>query len=239
MLRLVAACAHAAAALAGAGPPPVTLANDASNVPELPRSPADGEWPPPAPLSHVVKRLPDGSASAASCQRACLSYVNTGVSPVSGWTKCQSFTYANGSCYARMDATWAPTSADGATSGRVSWPAARCRSVRDCSHNGECSSATSLCDCQPAWTGDRCQTLRILPAVRNTGLVSKDGGANTSSWGGTVSRADDGSFHMLASEMTEHCGINAWASNSHVVHAVSSTPGGAYRCVRACRPPDS
>lgn len=41
-------------------------------------------------------------------------------------------------------------------------------------------------------------------------------------------RGDDGKFHMLASEITEHCGIDAWTSNSHVVHAVSDTPGGTY-----------
>ena len=170
MLSHVAAAALAAAAAATAAAlPSVTLARDASNVPELP---AEVEWPPPAPLSHIVKKLPDGSASAASCQRACLSYVNTGVSPVSGWTRCQSFTYINGSgCYARMDASWAPTSVTGATAGRLAWPPARCSSARDCSHNGACSSVTSLCECHHAWIGDRCQTLHILPAVRNSGLV--------------------------------------------------------------------
>jgi hypothetical protein len=213
--------------LPAATPPRVQLFHGVSNVPT---APDDGtvEWPPPAPLSHIIKPLADGDGSAQGCQAACLRYRNTAVSPVSGWTRCQSFTYTNGSCYARLDAAWAPRGVAGATSGRVSWPAQRCGSVRDCSHNGVCSATSSLCECFPAWRGDRCQTLDLLPAVRGSGLRAVDGGANTSTWGGSVARADDGSFHMLASEMTQHCGINAWASNSHVVHAVSSTPGGAY-----------
>lgn len=36
---------------------------------------------------------------------------------------------------------------------------------------------------------------------------------------------------MFASEMDRHCGINAWTTNSHVIRAVSDSPGGIYHRV--------
>ena len=51
------------------------------------------EWPPPAPYSNVVKDLGVAAAkSAAACEAACVAYRNSDVSPVSGWTRCTSYT---------------------------------------------------------------------------------------------------------------------------------------------------
>ena len=42
---------------------------------------------------------------------------------------------------------------------------------------------------------------------------------NISSWGGHVLRGDDGVYHLWVSEFVNGCGLSAWLSNSHVVHA--------------------
>jgi hypothetical protein len=49
-------------------------------------------------------------------------------------------------------------------------------------------------------------------------------GANVSSWGGAVLLNDDArpTYHMWASEMAEGCGIEAWQTNSRIVHATSA-----------------
>ena len=104
----------------------------------------------------------------------------------------------------------------------------RCRSDDDCSLNGKCT-ASKQCKCRPQWSGDRCETLRLGAATRGAGYRAVDDGHNTSSWGGAVLLDETtGTYHMYASEMTAHCGIGAWAQNSRVIHATSSTPGGTY-----------
>ena len=110
------------------------------------------------------------------------------------------------------------------TSGVLDWP---CRSNSDCSLNGECRSGT--CACRKAWSGRRCERLMLLPALRDQGYRGIDDGHNTSSWGGAV-LYDNGtqSYHMWAAEMTEHCGIGAWAQNSRIIRAESTHPGGPY-----------
>jgi hypothetical protein len=37
------------------------------------------------------------------------------------------------------------------------------------------------------------------------------------------------SYMFAVSEIESHCGIEAWTTNSHVVHAVSETAGGVYQ----------
>jgi hypothetical protein len=107
-----------------------------------------------------------------------------------------------------------------------------CATAADCALNGDCVNATCLCDA--AWTTSAgaafgCATLALLPAARGAGLHSLDSGANTSSWGGSVLRDEaTGQWHMWASEITAHCGINAWTYNSRIVHATSATPLGRF-----------
>ena len=89
-------------------------------------------------------------------------------------------------------------------------PADPPQSDEDCSLNGVCNAGGS-CDCRTAWSGDRCETLNLLPTTHHAGYRGTDDGHNTSSWGGAVLPGPDGKYHMWASEMTEHCGIGAWA----------------------------
>eukprot|EP00936_MAST-01D_sp_MAST-1D-sp1_P001499 g1499.t1 len=103
--------------------------------------------------------------------------------------------------------------------------ASKCASNADCSFNGKCT-AKGLCACRAAWSGPSCATLELLPATKGAGLHGI--GSNTSSWGGSVLKGEDGKYHMWASEMINHCGLNLWTTNSHVVHAVADSPGAAY-----------
>ncbi len=38
----------------------------------------------------------------------------------------------------------------------------------------------------------------------------------------------DGLYHLFASEISQHCGLHSWESNSQIVHAVSSDLEGTY-----------
>eukprot|EP01061_Rhynchopus_euleeides_P007663 TRINITY_DN16728_c0_g1_i4.p1 TRINITY_DN16728_c0_g1~~TRINITY_DN16728_c0_g1_i4.p1 ORF type:complete len:493 (+),score=142.54 TRINITY_DN16728_c0_g1_i4:79-1557(+) len=156
-----------------------------------------------------------GSASSvASCQAKCIASER----------RCFSFVLLDGECFAVYSPGFNPSYNEDATSGVVQWP---CRDNGDCSLNGKC--AAGVCQCRPAWKGHRCETLNILPAQKDAGYRGVDDGHNTSSWGGAVLKGPDGLYHMWAAEMTEHCGIGAWAENSRVIHAVSATPGGSYK----------
>jgi hypothetical protein len=107
-----------------------------------------------------------------------------------------------------------------------------CSTDTDCSLNGRCVDGE--CACDAAWiTGTNlsfgCSVLNVQNPVRDAGLHSVDGGHNSSSWGGSVLRDEStGIYHMFASQMINHCGINAWTRNSHVVHATCSDAGGKY-----------
>ena len=112
----------------------------------------------------------------------------------------------------------------------LSWM--HCGSDFDCSYNGECSADGQACVCDAGWTGVACEQLDLLPAVNGSGLdelhVDPSVATPTSTWGGSVLRADDGTYHMWASEMTRSCGIHRWLSNSVVVHATAPGPLGPF-----------
>ena len=118
-------------------------------------------------------------------------------------------------------------------SAAIAGAASSCTTAADCALNGACINAT--CACDAAWettAGARlgCSTLSLLPATRGAGLHTVDGGRNTSSWGGSVLRDEaTGTYHMFASEITQHCGIGSWTYNSRIVHATSSTPLGGFQ----------
>ena len=46
-----------------------------------------------------------------------------------------------------------------------------CTSNHDCSYNGRCDG--SACVCSPEWTGPRCETLRLLPARKDTVAIAR------------------------------------------------------------------
>jgi hypothetical protein len=112
--------------------------------------------------------------------------------------------------------------------------ATACTSNFDCALNGVCQT-NNTCACEAAWettAGAKfgCSTLSLLPASQGTGLHSIDDGRNTSSWGGSVLQDEIGGiWHMFASELTAHCGINSWTYNSRVIHATSSSPMGSFQ----------
>eukprot|EP00041_Stephanoeca_diplocostata_P033744 m.1122055 g.1122055 ORF g.1122055 m.1122055 type:complete len:297 (-) comp24401_c1_seq5:577-1467(-) len=107
-----------------------------------------------------------------------------------------------------------------------------CASPEDCAMNGECTEGR--CICRPPWIGEFCEVLQRLPIPAASGYQSPHNPTlpqlrqNISSWGGSILQDDDGVFHMYAAEMLYDCGIDSWSTNSQVVHAVSSTPGGPY-----------
>ena len=101
----------------------------------------------------------------------------------------------------------------------------------DCSLNGHCND-NNTCSCNPAWEGERCDVLSFQPARRDTGYRRKIDGRNISSWGASVLYSEiDQQWHMYVSEMVDHCGIDAWQSNSHIVHAVATNPYGTFKYV--------
>jgi len=189
-------------------------------------------WPPPPAYNHTVKEL-GATRTLSKCEQRCMRYRNHEVSPVSGWSLCQSFTWVadTGRCVCIVDPWgWEPRKiTDRRTiSGVITWSPRRCSSEADCSYNGVCTN--SLCECGAAWYGDRCQLLHLLPATRNTGLrIIDKGGHNTSTWGGSVifDQASNVS-HMWAAEMSHNCGLDTWTTNSRIVHATSSVPNGNY-----------
>ncbi len=94
-----------------------------------------------------------------------------------------------------------------------------CTTAADCSYNGDCVS--HRCECDAAWRGPRCAQLALLAA--NLSLGYHGSTAATSTWGASV-QYDHGMYHAWASEMAGHCGINAWTTNSFIMHAISSRP---------------
>eukprot|EP01079_Euglenida_sp_SAG-EU17-18_P010988 gene10988-1995_t len=100
--------------------------------------------------------------------------------------------------------------------------ASSCASDMDCHLNGVCKPAAPgvppSCECDLAWGGDRCDTLRLgparHPAYRNS---------TTGSWGASVVRDDAGGFGMAVAEMANGCGLASWRSNSRV--AIATAPG--------------
>ena len=160
-----------------------------------------------------------GKADADRCEGLCRAST----------PRCHSFVLlAGGECYGVATPGFNPSYEPGTVSGVLEWG---CRGDADCSLNGRCDPGTGECACRAAWTGRRCETLRLDPAPRrDAGFRSVDGGKNTSTWGGAVLRGkgDGALYHMWAAEMTEHCGIGAWRQNSRIVHATSRSPGGPY-----------
>lgn len=62
-----------------------------------------------------------------------------------------------------------------------------CKSDSDCSLNGLCQHGK--CACDPAWTGDHCQTLNIIAGNVTAGYRQINVGSppqNSSSWGGAT-----------------------------------------------------
>lgn len=95
-----------------------------------------------------------------------------------------------------------------------------CTTAQDCSLGGAC--VEGKCSCYSTWTGENCSVLNLGAGTNIKAFNRPD---NESSWGGSVIRGADGMYHMFAADMTHHCGLNSWESNSAIRHLVSETPG--------------
>eukprot|EP00928_Gymnodinium_smaydae_P057759 TRINITY_DN40983_c0_g1_i1.p1 TRINITY_DN40983_c0_g1~~TRINITY_DN40983_c0_g1_i1.p1 ORF type:complete len:461 (-),score=2.93 TRINITY_DN40983_c0_g1_i1:131-1471(-) len=105
-------------------------------------------------------------------------------------------------------------------SDRAGW---RCRSDAGCQLNGVCNDGQ--CDCFPQWAGANCSSLRLGTSLR--GYAGRS--PRTSTWGGHPVKGDDGFWHLYAAEMTQHCTLADWISNSETVHATSASPTGPFK----------
>jgi hypothetical protein len=107
-----------------------------------------------------------------------------------------------------------------AASPSASWS---CTSDASCQLNGVCISGTCHCDAQ--WVGSNCSTLNAgasKPAY--TGMTS-----DQTAWGGhPIWDAKSKLWHGYFAEMTEHCTLSAWTTNSIIVHATSSSVDGPF-----------
>eukprot|EP01063_Lacrimia_lanifica_P000402 TRINITY_DN101_c0_g1_i1.p1 TRINITY_DN101_c0_g1~~TRINITY_DN101_c0_g1_i1.p1 ORF type:complete len:382 (+),score=129.96 TRINITY_DN101_c0_g1_i1:60-1205(+) len=103
--------------------------------------------------------------------------------------------------------------------------AAGCTTDLDCSLNGVC--ADNACVCDKGWTAEDCGAFDLGKTVKENGFFA----TNESSWGGTMLRSmiqPDGQSTMLASHMTEHCGLGAWNTNSEIGIMTAPSPLGPY-----------
>ena len=109
-------------------------------------------------------------------------------------------------------------------------PPGSCSVDADCSLNGVCDSS-GVCQCDAAWQGPACASFRLLPAERRSGyrLIDDTKWGNTSSWGGGgyFDRTDK-RWYMWVTELTDHCGMHTWTTNSQTVRASSDTGTGLY-----------
>jgi hypothetical protein len=145
-------------------------------------------------------------------------------------------------CYGRTDGKYPKAKKVLVTSGVVSAPPSptppsptpgppggKCSVDLDCSLNGVCT--TGSCACDAAWKGDHCETLALLPGARRSGYreINDPTWGNTSSWGGGgYYDVNESTWFMWATELSEHCGMHTWTTNSQTIRASSSTGTGLY-----------
>jgi hypothetical protein len=174
----------------------------------------------------------DSSKSLNECSKLASSWHDSDQPDLRCRTACwfrnpQNKTLIN-QCFCLTDPIWMPkhTKKEHIDSARLNWA---CRDDSDCSFNGHCH-ATGRCYCSKAWKGIMCGELDLLPVDRSRlGFRQVDVNGNISSWGAPV-LWDEASrkWHGYASEIQDGCGINAWETNSRIVHIVGNSPHGPY-----------
>jgi hypothetical protein len=219
-------CAAAAVAAARA-PPPFAFFPGTNAAFSLPPGSAGQSGP-------YYKFVAGGLASVADCASAAAAWSNRSAAG----QRCLAATFFRaprnasfaGQCFCLVQPKWIPAPSDEADSARLLWPCGS--SPDDCSFNGECDAPSGLCRCDAAWGGPRCSELQLLPVdAQRPGLRLTDAasGRNVSTWGAPMLLdSASGTWHAWASEMERGCGINAWVTNSHIVHATAAAPGGPW-----------
>ena len=111
-------------------------------------------------------------------------------------------------------------------------PGWRCSSDASCQLNGVCS-ANGGCTCDPQWSGANCSVLNLgLSTEAYTGMAP-----NTSTWGGhPVQDPETKRWDLYVAEMTNHCELNAWTTNSIIVHASAAAVTGPYEFESVVQP---
>jgi len=78
--------------------------------------------------------------------------------------------------------------------------------------------------CDPGWVGTQCTNISFK--------ATPPGGAygyspNITAWGG-IPVLIGNTYHLIVTEIVDHCGLCTWGSNSHVIHAASNNLLGPY-----------
>lgn len=225
-------------------PPPAEIFANASTCPELGRSQGAGESGERVKYVGMAPSIEACTTAAAAWQNASAPADMARCRSVCWFAAPRNASFAD-QCYCRVDQAWLPTPALGADAALLHMV---CRSDRDCSFNGRCEASPSGigasgnatatgCACDPGWGGAFCSELRLLPVNASRigyrrALPDGPGGAaqNVSSWGASVLwDAASGQWHGWSSEIRAHCGINAWETNSEVVHVVANDAEGPYQ----------
>lgn len=178
-------------------------------------------------------------ASMASCNAKAAAWKNSSAPAERCLSTCWYHSAWNTSftnqCFCNAGPVWMPLPSPQADSAVVNWP---CAGPGDCSYNGQCSGGT--CTCAAAWGGVRCGELQLLPVDSNKmGFREKSAtGENISTWGAPVLFDEKSKqWHAWASEMMHGCGINAWETNSHIVHLTAAAPTGPFTRADVFAPP--
>ena len=104
--------------------------------------------------------------------------------------------------------------------------ASGCNTTLDCNMAGDC--VAGRCACDVGFYGLACEALAMQSYKCGVGGLCLTNGTTT--WGGSVVTADDGSHHMYAAMMTGNATLQKWLTNSVVLHAVApaGSPQGPY-----------
>ena len=170
MKRFTAALCLIVSTVAASGSPAVTRYANFNNAYGVARNGKDS--------THGTVIYLDTFDDTDDCEAACLDYTD----------RCWSFvhlvndTIMMNQCFAVLSPGWNPSYDPGMVSATVDWD---CRDDEDCSLNGACGG-DGECVCRAAWSGQRCETLNLLPTSNTSGYRGTDDGHNTSSWGGAV-----------------------------------------------------
>jgi len=105
-----------------------------------------------------------------------------------------------------------------------------CASDLDCNHAGTCQAETGHCLCDHPFHGTHCENFTLYSYLAGQGGFDSNHPNLTTSWGGSVVQADDGTYHMYAAMMSDNAPLSGWLHKSVVGHAVSKTglPEGPY-----------